>query len=173
MSAYDLEEPCYHGSQQKLTVLQAGNSITQNPAVARAFSHRRSLVPQYEDGSVKHDEVITGYLYVVTESIHPGDIYPHPHPVNESRWEWLTTRELSVRLVERGQLTAFVASSTRRITVRRLPRGLRATRGSLPVAPYALRLEQLSTVPRRGGRKLRVGAGRAAADAPTEYCRGR
>jgi hypothetical protein len=41
-----------------------------------------------------------GYLYVVAEPVYADDIYPHPRPVNESRWEWLTTRELRVQLVE-------------------------------------------------------------------------
>lgn len=102
----DPAQPWYHGSQQELINLRAGSSITQNIDVARAFSHRPSLLSQSDDGTVKHDGVLPGYLYVVTESIQSGDIYPHPHPVNESRWEWLTTRELRVRLVERTEVQA-------------------------------------------------------------------
>ena len=30
-----------------------------------------------------------------------ADVYPHPHPINASKWEWLTTREVKVRLLER------------------------------------------------------------------------
>ncbi len=41
-----------------------------------------------------------GYLYVVAEEVGAGDARPHPHPVNVSKWEWLTNRELAVELVE-------------------------------------------------------------------------
>jgi hypothetical protein len=33
-------------------------------------------------------------------------VYPHPHPVNAGRWEWLTTRELRVELVEQTHVHA-------------------------------------------------------------------
>lgn len=100
MSTWEPAHAWYHGSQQTLTALRAGSSITQNISVARAFSHRPSLVSQFEDGAVKHDGVAPGYLYVVAEPLQDNDIYPHPHPVNESHWEWLTRRELRVQLVE-------------------------------------------------------------------------
>lgn len=32
------------------------------------------------------------------------DVIPHPHPVNAARWEWLTTRELQVQLIEYTQI---------------------------------------------------------------------
>jgi hypothetical protein len=91
----------YHGSQQELRVLRAGSSITQRPAVARAFSHRPATVAQKNDETVKHDGRTEGFLYVVDEEVQEQDIYPHPHPVNEDGWEWLTRRPLAVRLIER------------------------------------------------------------------------
>jgi hypothetical protein len=72
--------------------------------VARAFSHRPSLVSQLENGTVKHDGTTPGYLYAVAEEVRPADVYPHPHPVNVGRWEWLTARELRVELIEQTQV---------------------------------------------------------------------
>lgn len=100
----DVSQRWYHGSQQRLTTLRSGSSISQKRAVARVFSHRPSLVSQEEDGTVKHDGTMPGYLYVVAEAIRAGDIYPHPHPVNAGGWEWLTTRQLSLMLVEQTQV---------------------------------------------------------------------
>lgn len=100
MPEIESDLPWYHGSQVALTELRSGSSITQNPAIARVFSHRPSLVAQLEDGTIKHDGTIAGFLYVVAEEIAPDDVFPHPHPINESRWEWVTRRPLLVRLVE-------------------------------------------------------------------------
>jgi hypothetical protein len=92
--------PWYHGSQQELVRLRAGSSVSQNPDVARAFSHRPSLVSM-DGGRVRHNGSAPGFLYVVDEEVGPEDVHPHPHPVNVGRWEWLTRRDLRVRLVER------------------------------------------------------------------------
>jgi len=97
---FDSHRPWYHGSQQRLTTLRAGSSITQNPEVARAFLHRPSFVTQSDDGRVRHSGTTPGRLYVVAEEVQPNDVYPHPHPVNESRWEWHTKTELRVPLIE-------------------------------------------------------------------------
>ena len=51
MAEWDYSQPWYHGSQERLTTLRSGSSITQDPAVARAFSHRPSLVSVTENGS--------------------------------------------------------------------------------------------------------------------------
>lgn len=95
----------YHGSQQKLTILRVGSSITQNRNVAKGFSHSPSLLTQSEGGTVKHDGVIPGYLYTVADEIGPDDVYPHPHPVNATRWEWLTNRALKLELIEQTVVT--------------------------------------------------------------------
>ena len=71
----DVDYRCtwYHGSQQRLTLLRAGSSITQNRDVAKAFSHRPSKVamsyggdgePGIHDWKVRHDGVMPGFLYV-------------------------------------------------------------------------------------------------------------
>ena len=66
--------------------------------MAKAFSHRPSLLAMSDDGTVKHDGVTPGYLYIVADEIGPDDVYPHP--VNTTRWEWLTNRELKLKLIE-------------------------------------------------------------------------
>ncbi len=100
MQDFDYTLTWYHGSQQKLTTLRIGSSITQDRNVAKAFSHRPSLLTMPDDGPVKHDGVTSGYLYTVTDEIGPDDVDPHPHPVNTTRWEWLTNRELKLKLIE-------------------------------------------------------------------------
>lgn len=96
----------FHGSQQRITVLRAGSSITQEIAIARIFSHRPSLVSQFGDGRIKHDGSTPGYLYIVDEPITQDDMYPHPHPINSSKWEWLTRRELRLRLIAQTRVYA-------------------------------------------------------------------
>lgn len=98
---WDNRRPWYHGSQQALAILRAGSSITQIVDLARAFSHRPTLLSWSDDGTIKHDGTALGYLYRVSEEVRPDDVYPHPHPINADRWEWLTRRELRVQLIER------------------------------------------------------------------------
>ena len=100
MSNCDYGLTWYHGSQQELTKLRVGSSITQDRNVAKAFSHRPSLVSWSDGGEVKHNGVTPGYLYAVSDDIGPDDVHPHPHPVNADRWEWLTNRELELELIE-------------------------------------------------------------------------
>ncbi len=90
----------YHGSQKELTKLRVGSSITQDKNVAKAFSHRPSLVSMSDEGEIKHNGVTPGYLYAVSDGMGPDDVHPHPHPVNATRWEWLTNRELKLELIE-------------------------------------------------------------------------
>ena len=105
MQDFDYTLTWYHGSQQELTKLRVGSSITQNRNVAKAFSHRPSLLTQSEGGTVKHDGMTPGYLYTVADEIGPDDVRPHPHPVNVTRWEWLTNRELKLELIEQTIVT--------------------------------------------------------------------
>ena len=108
MSDCDFSQAWYHGSQLKLTSLRVGSSITQNRYLAKAFSHRPSLVTlsdpseSLSDGhNVKHDGVTPGFLYAVSEGIVPEDIYPHPHPANADGWEWLTRRKMKLKFIEK------------------------------------------------------------------------
>ena len=104
MADWDYSRTWYHGSQQELTRLRSGSSITQSRDVAKAFSHKPSLLSMSE-ASLKHDGATPGYLYSVAEEIEPADVHPHPHPVNAERWEWLTRRELRLELIERTTVT--------------------------------------------------------------------
>jgi len=40
-----------------------------------------------------------GYLYTVADEIQPGDVVPHPRTTMAPGDEWLTTRELRLRLL--------------------------------------------------------------------------
>ena len=68
--------------------------------MAKAFSHKPSIVSQSDGGAVKHNGTTPGYLYVVFDDIGPDDVHPHPHPANATRWEWLTNRELKLKHIE-------------------------------------------------------------------------
>jgi hypothetical protein len=120
MADWNYRGPWYHGSQQPLTSLCPGSSITRNGDLARAFSHRPTVLSLSDDGSVKHDGTAPGYLYLIAEEVGPEDVSPHPHPANAARWEWLTQRELRVLLVketqvrERDQLSAEGIAALRR-----------------------------------------------------------
>ena len=105
MQDFDYTLTWYHGSQQKLTKLRVGSSITQNRNVAKGFSHNPSLLTQSGGGTVKHDGVTPGYLYTIVDEIGPDDVDPHPHPVNATRWEWLINRELKIELIEQTVVT--------------------------------------------------------------------
>jgi hypothetical protein len=104
MTDWNYSLPWYHGAQQEITLLRAGSSISQDRDIARIFSHRPAILSQEDDGTRKHNGTTPGFLYLIDEEIRPEDVYPHPHPINESRWEWITTRELRVRLLERTSL---------------------------------------------------------------------
>ncbi len=101
---WDHAKPWYHGSPVRLTHLRPGSTITQDPELARVFSHKPSLVVQDIDDhgrrTIKHSGRLPGYLYEIAEPVGPGDVYPHPETTMEPGQEWLTTRELRVRLVE-------------------------------------------------------------------------
>ncbi len=89
----------YHGSPFVLTTIRPGSSITANLPLARAFSHKPTLLTLDDDGRVKHDGTLPGYLYCVAEEVRPEDIRPHPRSSMPAGEEWLTTRELSLRLI--------------------------------------------------------------------------
>ena len=100
MTDWNYNLPWYHGSQQELTALSVGSSITQDRDIARIFSHRPTISTVEDDGTHKHNGTAPGYLHIIDEPITEEDIEPHPHPINASKWEWLTKREIKVRLIE-------------------------------------------------------------------------
>ncbi len=104
MSNWNYDLPWYHGSQQELTVLRVGSSITHDRDIASVFSHRPSISTVEDDGTHKHNGTAPGYLHIIDEPITAADVEPHPHPINASKWEWLTKREIKMRLIEQPTL---------------------------------------------------------------------
>ncbi len=90
----------FHGSNQRFTVLKKGSTITQWQALAEAFSHKPSSLSYEDNGIIKHNGTEYGYLYVIDEPIVIGtDIYPHPRTSMDKNAEFLTGRDLKVKLV--------------------------------------------------------------------------
>jgi hypothetical protein len=89
----------YHGSPQQLTILQAGSTITPNRHLAEVFSHKPSLVSVSDAGFIQHNGTQPGYLYVVEATLTEDDVYMHPRSTMQVGWEWLTKRDLPLRLL--------------------------------------------------------------------------
>lgn len=93
------QDPWYHGSPSQLTSILAGSTITQKLALARIFSHKPSIVAMEDDGSIRHNGILGGYLYNIDEAVQAGDVELHPQTSMAPGDEWLTTRELHLRLL--------------------------------------------------------------------------
>jgi len=96
---FDPTQTWYHGSPLKLTTLHEGSTITQKRELARIFSHKPTLVSVSDNGQIKHNGTMPGYLYTVTDEIQLKDVVPHPRTTMAPGDEWLTTRELRLRLL--------------------------------------------------------------------------
>ena len=90
-------KPWFHGSPVELRSLHAGSTITQNRALARAFSHKPTFVTVSDAGEIRHNGTQLDYLYLVAENVRAGDVTPHPGTTMMRGEEWLTTRELRVK----------------------------------------------------------------------------
>ncbi|MGC9394802.1 MAG: hypothetical protein ACP5J4_08100 [Anaerolineae bacterium] len=95
----DYTQPWYHGSPFELTTLLAGSTITQRRDLARIFSHKPTIVSFEDDGRIKHNGTSPGYLYIIDEEISPEDVEAHPRTTMGPGDEWLTHRELRLRLL--------------------------------------------------------------------------
>ena len=89
----------YHGSPLALTVLKKGSSITKNKNLAIAFSHKPTLLSVDLNGNIEHNGELSGYLYTIDEGLSSQDIYVHEACQNNDNWEWITTRDLKLKLV--------------------------------------------------------------------------
>jgi hypothetical protein len=96
---FDPEQSWYHGSPQKLTTLREASTITQKRELARIFSHKPTLVEVFDKGQIKHNGTIPGYLYIIVDKLQPKDVVPHPRTTMGAGDEWLTTRELQLKLL--------------------------------------------------------------------------
>ena len=88
----------FHGSQLELSELQTGSTITPSRDLARVFSHKPGLVSFGNDGCIRHNGKISGYLYAIAEEVRSLDVTPHPR-ARMPGLEWLTTQPLALRLI--------------------------------------------------------------------------
>ena len=95
----DYTQPWYHGSPFELTTLRVGSTITQRRDLARIFSHKPMIVSIDDEGHIKHNGALPSYLYIIDEAVAPEDVEAHPRTVMGPGDEWLTHRELRVRLL--------------------------------------------------------------------------
>ena|GEM_PF-897895 len=98
------ERVWYHGSPHELVELAAGSTITPNRDLARAFSHKPTLVSIDDDGTIHHNGREAGILYRIDEPLAPGDIHPHPQSAMPENLEWLTDRPLRLRKLGRTRI---------------------------------------------------------------------
>ncbi|MFW6281648.1 MAG: hypothetical protein ACOC1O_02485 [bacterium] len=90
----------YHGSPLKLDIIKKGSTITPDKKLAEVFSHKPAIVMISDEGEIKHNGKKKGYLYKIEEKVESSDVYPHPNTTMEKGKEWLTNRELKVKLVK-------------------------------------------------------------------------
>jgi len=94
------EKKWYHGSNCRFDVLREGSTITQWRELAEAFSHKPTALGYDDDGVILHNGTEPGYLYEIDEPIEVGDdVYQHPRTTMDANAEFLTRRELRVRLI--------------------------------------------------------------------------
>jgi hypothetical protein len=96
---FDPKQSWYHGSPLELSILNTGSTITQKRELARIFSHKPSIVSISDDGQIRHNGTISGYLYLITDEIQSQDVIPHPQTTMSDGDEWLTTCELHLQLL--------------------------------------------------------------------------
>lgn len=89
----------YHGSPLKLVELHPGSTISQNRRLAEVFSHKPTLVTVSDEGEIKHNGTLPGFLYAVSEQVSDEDVTPHPQTRMAPGQEWLTIRSLRVSLI--------------------------------------------------------------------------
>lgn len=73
--------------------------------MARVFSHKPSLVSfegepgEFDDERLRHNGQTAGYLFEVL-GVEEADVVPHPTTTMAPGIEWLTQRELELKLVD-------------------------------------------------------------------------
>lgn len=84
-----------------MITIRKGSTITQNKDLASVFSHKPTCVSIDDNGHMKHNGRVEGYLYKIDEEVGEDDVYPHPRTTMEKGLEWLTNKELKVKLIEK------------------------------------------------------------------------
>jgi hypothetical protein len=102
----DPDATWYHGSPLRLEVLRGRSTITQWRDLARVFSHKPPIVCITDEGTLQHNGTQPGYLYEIAEPVTDGDVIPHPRTTMRPGDEWLTTRELRLRLLGETRVRA-------------------------------------------------------------------
>jgi len=95
-----LDSQWFHGSPAQISVLRQGSTITQDRHLAQIFSHKPTIVSVEDDGSIRHNGVLPGFLYLIVEPVSLEDIVPVPRSSMEPGKEWLTLRELCLHVLE-------------------------------------------------------------------------
>jgi len=95
----DYSKPWYHGSPLRLDVLRTGSTMTQWRDLARVFSHKPLIVSISDGREIQHNGTRPGYLYEVAEPVAAEDVELHPRTTMGPGDEWLTHRELRLRLI--------------------------------------------------------------------------
>lgn len=105
MNTVDYKNVWYHGSPYELTFIEVGTTITQNINLAKAFSHKPACLAIDDDGVIKHNGNIDGYLYIIDEVIGENDIYMNPRTTMEKGLEWLINKNLKVKCISKTYIT--------------------------------------------------------------------
>ena len=83
---------------KKFDILNEGSTITQRKVLAEAFYHKPSLLSYNDDGTIVHNDIEKGFVYIIDEPIDTyRDIYPHPRTTMDKDAEFLTKRPLKVK----------------------------------------------------------------------------
>jgi len=97
----------FHGSPFKLTTLRKGSTVTPVKELAMAFSHNPKSVSieTWTTGKgrrfrIKHNGEKDGYLYQVKVEAPVKDLEQHPGSTLATGEEMLTTRDLTLKLLE-------------------------------------------------------------------------
>ena len=78
-------------------MLRKGSWVTQFKELAKAFSHKPSLISFGEDSqTVTHNGQQPGFLYIVSETVGPDEV---SYLRDTAQTHWQTQRDLPVRLV--------------------------------------------------------------------------
>jgi len=97
MEKCDYTAPWYHGSPEKLSVLRKGSWVTQSKELAKAFSHKPSLISFGDDSqTVKHNGQQSGFLFIVSETVGPDDV---SYLRDTAQTHWQIQHDFQVRLV--------------------------------------------------------------------------
>ncbi len=96
----------FHGSPQRLEVLRAGSTVTPVVELARAFSHKPTLlafdVAERDDqrtATIEHNGTAHGHLHRVVVADPAADLRQHPTSAFAPGEEMLTTRDLPLEFL--------------------------------------------------------------------------